>query len=257
MHKIEVGLLNFRPDENRLLMNLAASISQHGHKVTKITDLGDPKFTSLPSDKKVRRLVNLPHPTLQKFKSIEILFIGVSRRFLAQITRHQNEIKFMSSSFQYGDHSSDADFVTPIEVSRAPHDVYELYEKAMLEDFEDYNELVCQIGRDAAGYLMPQATRCTIMASATAYEWKHIIRQRTCKRNTPEMRYVMLNAWANLYSLDPEFFSPETTGPMCIGEGCNEGKMSCKGPYIGSKCTPTDILEEEFSDILPKKKEEE
>ena len=40
----------------------------------------------------------LPHPTIQKFAVITVAIVGASRRFLAQITRHQNEVKFMSAS---------------------------------------------------------------------------------------------------------------------------------------------------------------
>ena len=43
----------------------------------------------------------LPHPTIQKFAVITVAIVGASRRFLAQITRHQNEVKFMSASLQY------------------------------------------------------------------------------------------------------------------------------------------------------------
>ena len=31
--------------------------------------------------------------------------VGASRRFLAQITRHQNEVKFMSASLQYSNYA--------------------------------------------------------------------------------------------------------------------------------------------------------
>jgi thymidylate synthase (FAD) len=249
MHKIEVGVLNFNAAENRLLTSFAAKISQHGHEIKTIRDFEDKKFTEMPSDQKIARLTSLPHPTLQKFKSIEVAFVGVSRRFLAQITRHQNEIKFMSSSFQYGDHSSDADFVTPIEIQRAPVHVYSQYERVMRRAFENYVNFVEEVGRDAAGYLMPQATRVTMLASATPYEWKHIIRQRTCRRNTSEMRFVMLQVWACLYALDSVYFAPETTGPICIGDSCNEGKMSCGNP-MNQRNTPAEILEEEFKEVL-------
>ena len=47
----------------------------------------------------------LPHPTIQKFAVITVAIVGASRRFLAQITRHQNEVKFMSASLQYSNYT--------------------------------------------------------------------------------------------------------------------------------------------------------
>ena len=61
-----------------------------------------------------------------------------------------------------------------------------------------------------------------LIISATPYQWKHMIGQRTCRRNTDETRFVLLKIWADLYALDPELFSPELTGPFCQREGCRE-----------------------------------
>ena len=47
----------------------------------------------------VKRIASLPHPAVQKFSVITVAVVGASRRFLAQITRHQNEVKFISASF--------------------------------------------------------------------------------------------------------------------------------------------------------------
>ena len=50
-------------------------------------------------------IAGLPHPTVQKFMVITVAVVGASRRFLAQITRHQNEVKYMSASLQYSNYS--------------------------------------------------------------------------------------------------------------------------------------------------------
>ena len=46
----------------------------------------------------------------------ETAVVGASRRFLAQITRHQNEVKFMSASLQYSNYTGQADFAVPYEI---------------------------------------------------------------------------------------------------------------------------------------------
>ena len=56
--------------------------------------------------------------------------VGASRRFLAQITRHQNEVKFMSASLQYSNYAGQADFAVPYEILNAPAAIRELYLKS-------------------------------------------------------------------------------------------------------------------------------
>ena len=99
--------------------------------------------------------------------------------------------------------------------------------------------------QDSAGYLAPQGLRNVLIISATPYQWKHMISQRTSRRNTAETRYVMLRLWEELYELAPALFSPETTGPFCMKGKCLEGKMACGAP-LASDLTPHDILERDF-----------
>ena len=54
--------------------------------------------------------------TVAKFGIINVVVVGASRRFLAQITRHQNEVKYMSASLQYSDYSGVEDFVIPYDL---------------------------------------------------------------------------------------------------------------------------------------------
>jgi hypothetical protein len=116
--------------------------------------------------------------------------------------------------------------------------------------FESYLHLVKKIGPDGAAYALPQATRGTLLASATPYQWKHMISQRTCSRASLEIQYVMMHVWANLYDLDPVYFSPETTGPNCLGLGCLEGKMQCDGGFGGYDTRdPRELITLRFGDI--------
>ena len=73
---------------------------------------------------------------------------------------------------------------------------------------------------------MPQGFRTILLISATPYQWKHMIGQRVCRRNTPETRYVFLKIWKDLVELAPELFW-ENTGPGCMQRGCLEGRMTC------------------------------
>lgn len=222
-------------------MVFVARLTQRGHRIKSMKDLlslYEKDYTS----ETVKKIGALPHPTVQKFSVITIAVVGASRRFLAQITRHQNETKFMSASLQYSNYSGHADFVVPYEMLTADKWVREFYLKKCKAAMENYTDIgACGISKDAAGYLAPHSLRNVLVISATPYQWKHMIGQRVCRRNTDETRFVMLKIWADLYALSPELFSPELTGSFCQRGNCKEGAMSCQNP-VSKNILPLEIL---------------
>lgn len=263
MKQIEVKVINpatIRGIENTMLT--AAALTQQGHKISTLEDfetLYESKVNMKEEtrEKVLRSFAALPHPTLQKFGVINVVVVGASRRFLAQITRHQNEVKFMSASLQYSDYSSSnnkTDFVVPYDMVDTKFE--QPYIASCRHDYELYKGLVDNgISNDSAGYKMPQGLRNTLIISATPYQWKHMIGQRICNRNTPETRYVMLKIWEELYKLSPIFAECNL---FCMQGGCKEGKMSClhKGmqPFHKSD-TPSDILRRDFSKLYGEQNE--
>ena len=242
MERIEVKVLN--PDallDAEKTMVCAARLTQKGHKIKSMADL-EALFESPYSRKTVEAMTGLPHPTIQKFGIINIAIVGASRRFLAQITRHQ-DCKFMSASLQYSDYSDEADFVVPYNLLKNTV-LKNAYLAECSEAMKMYKALCGMgIGHDEAGYIAPQGLRNVLIISATPYQWKHMISQRTCRRNTLETRYVMLRCWEALQKLDPEFFAG--TGPFCTDGPCLEGKMSCKQP-LPKNASPAEIIKTDF-----------
>lgn len=246
MNRIETKILNCSAvSEAEKTMVFAARLTQRGHLIHNMEDLIQLYDRSFTKDT-VKNMGQLPHPTIQKFAVITVAIVGASRRFLSQITRHQNEVKFMSASLQYSNYSGQADFVKPYEILAAPSAVQKLYETSFLSDINYYGQL-CKtgIGHDSAGYLTPQALRNVMLISATPYQWKHMIGQRSCRRNTDEMRIVILKIWKDLYDLSPTLFLPELTGPFCQRGKCLEGKMSCGHP-MDKALRPTDIILQDY-----------
>ncbi len=246
MNRIETKILNCSAvSEAEKTMVFAARLTQRGHLIHNMEDLIQLYDRSFTKDT-VKNMGQLPHPTIQKFAVITVAIVGASRRFFSQITRHQNEVKFMSASLQYSNYSGQADFVKPYEILAAPSAVQKLYETSFLSDINYYGQL-CKtgIGHDSAGYLTPQALRNVMLISATPYQWKHMIGQRSCRRNTDEMRIVILKIWKDLYDLSPTLFLPELTGPFCQRGKCLEGKMSCGHP-MDKALRPTDILLQDY-----------
>ena len=250
MNKIEIKILN--PEaaaEAEKIMVCAARLTQRGHKIKNLNDFMD-LYNQNYRPLTVLSMAKLPHPAIQKFGVINAVVVGASRRFLAQITRHQNEVKFMSASLQYSDYSDEADFTVPYQIL-ADEQKKEIYLKACKESMEQYKRLTKfgNCNNDSAGYAAPQGLRNVLIISATPYQWKHMIRQRVCRRNTHETRYVMLRIWEELFKLAPELFPASGTGPFCMKnyghDGCKEGKMTCGIPIFASM-TPTEIINADF-----------
>jgi thymidylate synthase (FAD) len=243
MREIKTKVLN--PDEisnAEKMLVCAARLTQRGHTVKNLDDFMDLYEKDYTEDT-VKALATLPHPTIQKFGVINVVITGASRRFLAQITRHQNEVKFMSASLQYSDYSGNFDFVTPYKMIEAGEEVEELYVLANMFSMKEYARIAELCNNDTAGYLAPQGMRNTLIISATPFQWKYMIHQRVCRRNTDETRYIMLRIWEQLYAISPALFTD--AGPFCMNGYCKESKMGCKHP-IKMNITPTDILKEDF-----------
>ena len=243
MKSIEVKILN-SDDVKRAeeMLVFCARLTQRGHKIKNMDDVLKLKNRDY-SESLVKTLVNMPHVTLQKFGVINIAIVGASRRFLAQITRHQNEVKFMSASLQYSDYSDEADFCIPYEIMR--DGLEKQYLRSCQSAMMDYKAFSAVSGNDPAGYAAPQGLRNILIISATPFQLKHMISQRICRRNTTETKYVMLKIWEALQELSPIMFDIDTTGAGCQKGKCQEGKLCC-GRVLGKKRGPKEILAEDF-----------
>lgn len=244
MNKIEVKVLN--PEavaEAEKMMVCAARLTQRGHQIKNMDD-----FIALyereHKPETALTMAALPHPTIQKFGVINVVVVGASRRFLAQITRHQNEVKFMSASLQYSDYSGEADFVVPYAFIRLGQKAVRKYLSVCEQIMQEYSLAVDEnVNHDAAGYMAPQGLRNILIISATPYQWKHMISQRVCRRNTDETRYVMLRIWEQLFGLSPILFMDAS--PPCARDSCKEKKLTC-GKAFGRQAKPWEILLVDF-----------
>lgn len=246
MRNIQIKILNPESVKNAADMTVcAARLTQRGHKISSVDDFME-LYNKPYKESTLESMMNLPHPTIQKFALINVVIVGASRRFLAQITRHQNETKFMSASLQYSNYGNEADFVVPYNVIKRGKACEERFLnncKFMMDEYKFFNEQ--GVDNDSCGYMATQSLRNVLIMSCTPYQWKHIIGQRTCRRNTLETQYVLLKIWEALYNLDPVFFAPSVTGPFCQRGCCKEGKMTCGKP-IDKKFTPSELLKTDF-----------
>ena len=247
MKHIEIEILNETEilDAERTML-AAARLTQRGHKISCMDDFL--KLYDRPIDQDlVQALCDLPHVTLQKFGVINVMVIGLSRRALAQLTRHQNEVKFMAGSLQYSNYAERQNYLIPPGLTEEQENVIHGFYKAASSVYD----LLVQDGcsPDQAGYVMPQGFRTSLLISATPYQWKHMIGQRVCRRNTPEVRYIMLKIWQEFAALAPELF--ESTGPACYwGNGCEEGKLCCGRPFTARSIELEELENEDQADKI-------
>lgn len=244
MKNIEIKILN--PEvvaEAEKMMVCGARLTQRGHNIHNMDD-----FMALYNKDyqkpTARAMANLPHDTIKRFGVINIAVVGASRRFLAQITRHQAGVTFMSASLQYSDYSGNSEFCVPYEITEQGEHAVNYYLRTCADQMEEYEHAVATgTPHDAAGYMAPQGLRNILIISANPVALQHMIGIRTCRRNTLETRYVMLKIWDELYKLSPEMFGK--SGPFCMNGPCKEGKMCCGKP-INKAWSPMDIIKADF-----------
>lgn len=251
MKNIEVKILN--PDaisDAERMMVAGARLTQRGHNIKTMEDFVR-LYKSSYSVNTVRNMCSLPHPNIQRFGMVNVAIVGASRRFLAQITRHQDDVHFISASLQYSDYSNEAAFCVPYALTKmdAEHlgqaqykENYYVsnYFKTQMQAMAEYEQAIKQgVDNDSAGYMMPHGLRNVIVIGATPFQWKHMIAQRVCRRNTPETAYVMSLVWEALIQESAMF---DNAGPFCMEGSCKEGKMSCKHFYMDKAVS--DYMEE-------------
>lgn len=159
-------------------------------------------------DKTIETLIKSEHRNAFSLNMIPVVIIGASRRFLAQITRHQVGISFMSTSLQYCMWEGPTFYGDDDPVIKEAYNV----------QMEVYKEALKSMNSDMAGYFAPEGLQGTLIISATPWEWRHIIQLRTCKRNTPETIEII--------EMVKEVLAPYSkvfdTGPGCTEGGCKE-----------------------------------
>lgn len=251
MKNIEVKILN--PDaigDAERMMVAGARLTQRGHNIKTMEDFVR-LYKSSYSENTVHNMCSLPHPNIQRFGMVNVAIVGASRRFLAQITRHQDDVHFISASLQYSDYSSEAAFCVPYELTKMDAErlgqaqykenyYVSNYFKTQMQAMAEYEQAIKMgVDNDSAGYMMPHGLRNVLVIGATVFEWKHMIAQRVCRRNTPETAYVMSLVWEALIQESAMF---DNAGPFCMEGSCKEGKMSCKHFYMDKAVS--DYMEE-------------
>ena len=175
----KVKLLSITPNHMDLLKNIIAVC--HNKQTV--------------SDKVVQHVIDSGHLSVLEH-CYAVLEIIVSRKVLAQITRHRHLGFTVQSSracelTEYYD-----DFKHPM-VKQGIEAAMKSYKQA----------LACDVPFDEASYLLPEAALCRVVVSGNFRSFLEFIPKRTCKRALDEFQKIALEMWLALNERAWEIFT--------------------------------------------------
>ena len=237
-----VKLLCHTPEPEKIVA-AAAKLCYASQGVEGLLDGLTPEKT----ERFIKMLMGLGHQSPVEHVTFTFGIEGVSRSFLAQITRHR--IASYSVQSQRYVRLDPFEYITPPAVAADPEAVA-AYERAMAASLESYRALVEILQRNHTARLMAEgldektaASRAEKMANEdarfvlpTAGETKMVVTMnvrslynffhlRCCNRAQWEIRAVADEMCRLVKEVAPTLFV--NAGPPCVSGPCPEGKMSC------------------------------
>ena len=141
-----------------------------------------------PSRNRVRRCVANGHTSVLEHASATFRIDGISRACMAQLTRHRIASYSVESQRYYEVFGSDW-YVTPPSV--VENDCELDYQCAMDATMRDYeNALAHGIRKEDARYLLPMATRTTLVMTINARSLQNLLSLRLAPAAQWEIRYL-------------------------------------------------------------------
>lgn len=232
---MKVKLLTHTKDPEKTVAAAAKLCYSKSDISTLMDGLTDEKVANF-----LEKLSNLGHASPLEHASFTFGIEGVSRSFLAQISRHRIA-SFSVQSQRYVD-MDNADHVVPREIYNAGYSAVRLYEESVKNSFNNYNELKEELtkkyigegmkespakkkAQEDARYLLPEACCTRMIVTMNARELNHFFNLRCCNRASREIREVAEEMLKLVYPVAPHLF--KSAGPSCVCGACPEGNMSC------------------------------
>jgi thymidylate synthase (FAD) len=238
----KVTLLAYTPEPEKIVA-AAAKLCYSSAGIGQITQgLTEEKTASY-----VRMISELGHASTIEHVSFTFGIEGVSRAFLAQITRHR--LASYSVKSQRYVKESDFEYVIPPEIEAVPEAKRE-FVAAMEEDRRHYEKISAiltekhkrelmesgkeektaarmaeKLSNEDARFVLPNACETKMIGTFNARELQHFFSLRCCNRAQWEIREVANQMLALVKPIAPDLFA--LAGPGCVRGDCTEGKMTC------------------------------
>ena len=240
---MKVTLLSYTPNPERVIA-AAAKLCYAAN--TTASDLYDGLTDEKAADF-VEMLATLGHESPIEHVCFTFGIEGVSRAFLAQITRHR--IASYSVQSQRYVKKDGFVYITPPEVLNTP-EALEVYEATMRADLEAYNRLTEILQKkhykaflaegktekqaksmaekkaiEDARFVLPNACDTQMIVTMNARSLYNFFRHRCCNRAQWEIRDCADEMLRLVCEVAPTLF--KSAGPACYKKACPEGKMTC------------------------------
>ncbi len=203
------------------------------------------------SDEKAQQFVDmlagLGHESPVEHVTFTFGIDGVSRSFLAQITRHR--IASFSVQSQRYVKQNNFEFIIPPAIA-ADFELAEIYKKSMDDAINTYNILADRLQQkyipmfleqglsekaayskaekmaiEDARYVLPNAGETKMVVTMNVRSLRNFFRLRCCNRAQWEIRAVADEMLTLCCEAAPALFN--NAGPSCCAGACTEGKMTC------------------------------
>ncbi len=195
----------------------------------------------------LQKLTDLGHASPIEHASFTFGIEGVSRTFLAQVTRHR--IASFSVQSQRYVRLEDFRYVIPPEIEAIP-EAKEKFIEAMNEEARNYLSLVKSLeethtqrlmaqgmeekaarakaskqANEDARFVLPNACETKMVMTMNCRSLQNFFNLRCCNRAQWEIRAVADEMLRLVLPLAPHIFA--TAGPRCLTGPCPEGRMCC------------------------------
>lgn len=161
-----------------------------------------------------RTLGDQGHWSIAEHATATLYFTGVSRAFLAELTRHRH-LSFSVESQRFIN-ANNADVVIPPAMRDLDEESKENFLWRVDESITDYNNAQTILNRlpkkqrnEAARALLPNAVETRMVVTANLRAWHEVIQRRTQPDADAEMQEVMRLAAKQLHTVSPIIFPKE------------------------------------------------
>lgn len=246
----KVILLTHTPNPEKIVA-AAAKLNYSASDVETLMDKLDDESIS----KFVQKLVSMGHESPTEHASFTFGIEGVSRAFMAQITRHRHAT-FSVQSQRYV-RLDDFKYVIPPEIEKdekavrafkdAMDDVAKNYlnltevlkkqhlqrimkEKNLTDNSDEklikrVNSQAEKMAIEDARFTLPNSCETKMVVTMNARSLNNFFRLRCCNRAQWEIRSVAEKMLIEVKTVAPSLFTK--SGPGCISGPCTEGAMTC------------------------------
>lgn len=176
----------------------------------------------------ISRLMDMGHHSPVEHASFTFSIEGVSRAFLAQITRHR--IASFSVRSQRYVSEDDFNYVVPPAIEELGAAAVARFAGQMDTIMDWYHDWQGALGHgeksnEDARFILPNACETKMIVTMNARELMHFFELRCCNRAQWEIRSVAWLMLEEVLKVAPNLF--RDSGPGCLRGCCPEGQKSC------------------------------